>query len=426
MSGSEIASPTAAQKRLSQRFTPRTWKGRLIGGLAVWALVATVFRLAVVPTEHCGPGIDLTEAEVMAAAGRSVDWLVDNQNQNGSWLYRYHRSDDEDLGGYNLVRHAGLLVSLYQADRAGFDGAREAADSGMDFVLDRLVDTGDGGQSFGPTDGLNRVGGAALAVAGLVERREHTGDDRYDDVMMSFGRFMEGQVTETGSVNGDWDPATGAAVPDSFSQFYTGEVFWALARLHTIFPDQGWDAPTERIMRYVAEDRDRVEPWFPDIPDHWAAYAMAEMARWPEYRNGDRAFSDAALAYATRQAQFQSVQIRYESQRTNSLISHYTRGRQTLGAGLGTIGEATDALWRFSERRPEWDVDRTVLRERTLCTASVLVERQVDDREALTFPNPTASKGAWFQFEITQMDDQQHSLSALIEVIPVIRDEVPQ
>jgi len=398
------------------------WKGRLALGVVVWVLTATVLRVAVVPAEQCAP---VTEEEVRAAVVRSVGWLVDNQNSDGSWLYRYNRVDDEDIGGYNLVRHAGLLVSLYQADAIGIDGARDAGDAGTDYVLERLVETGDGGLAFGDEGAIQKAGGAALAVAGLAERREHTGDDTYDETMAALGRFLEGQVTPVGSVMGDWDPRTGARIPDTFSKFYTGEVFWALARLHTLFPDDGWDEPTERILRYVAEDRDQVEGWFPDIPDHWSAYAYAEMARWPEYRSGERGFSEAALAYATRQAQFQSAQIRYESQRTNSFISHYTRGRQTLGAGLGTIGEAFDAWWRLSERRQEWSINRDEIRARTLCTASVLVDRQVDDTEAQTYPRPDAVRGAWFQFDITQMDDQQHSLSALVGVIPVLRDEVP-
>ena len=42
---------------------------------------------------------------------------------------------------------------------------------------------------------------------------------------------------------------------------------------------------------------------------------------------------------ALRLASLFGVQVRYESQRTNGFPSRVTRGRQTLGAGLGTIGE---------------------------------------------------------------------------------------
>ena len=71
------------------------------------------------------------------------------------------------------------------------------------------------------------------------------------------------------------------------------------------------------------------------MPDHWAAYGFAVMTTWPGWE-----LPDEYLPYVRRQSGFQSLQIRYESQRTNSLFSHRTRGRQTLGAGLGTIGEA--------------------------------------------------------------------------------------
>ena len=59
------------------------------------------------------------------------------------------------------------------------------------------------------------------------------------------------------------------------------------------------------------------------------------MTTWPGWE-----LPDEYVPYVRRQAGLQSLQIRYESQRTNSLFSYRTRGRQTLGAGLGTIGEA--------------------------------------------------------------------------------------
>ena len=278
------------------------------------------------------------------------------------------------------------MVTLYQADAAGIEGALAVADAGTAFVEANLVDTGDGGMSFGPADGTQRAGAAALVIAGLAERREHTGEDTYDDLLEALGTFLAGQVQPNGSVWGDWSPETQAAVPDTFSKFYTGEAFWALARLHTAFPDQGWDDPALRVMRYLAEDRDEAEGWWPTIPDHWAAYGLAEVARWPGGEPGGQ-LTDSARAYAHHQAELQSAQIRYESQRTNSFVSHYTRGRQTLGAGLGTIGEGFISLWRLAERDQAFDIDREALRQRTLCTTSVLIDRQVDGDEAETFPD---------------------------------------
>ena len=376
----------------------------------VWVLVAVTLRVGVVPPEQCTTA---TRSDLSAAIERSVAWLVDNQNTDGTWLYRYDRKTDTDLGGYNLARHGGLLASLYQSHRAGFRDALEAGDNGAAYVLTKLVEA-DGGLSFGEVGREQRLGGTALALAGFVERRWATGDDRYDREMEAMATFLAAQVAPNGSVLGAWDPVTEEGVPGSYSKFFTGEVLWALAAMHRLFPEAGYGAAAQRTMDYVATDRHDAEGWWPPIPDHWAAYAMAEMVQWPDADGVTLGVTDDVRAYAVDQAELQSVQIRYESQRTNSLVSYVTRGRQTLGAGLGTIGEALGALSRLQALDPALDIDRDALAERTSCTMGVLVDRQVDDAEAETYADPVRTRGAWFQFEITQMDDQQHSLSALV------------
>ena len=199
-------------------------------------------------------------------------------------------------------------------------------------------------------------------------------------------------------------------MPDSWSKYFTGETFWALTLLHRAFPDAGYGDAAERIAHYIATERREVEGFQPDVPDHWAAYGFAVMTTWPDWE-----LPDEYLPYVRRQAGLQSLQIRYESQRTNSLFSYRTRGRQTLGAGLGTIGEAL-SNWETvaagdagAGRHP-----------RTARRAGAVRRRRARSiaRPVPTMSMPTTTSrvvlGAWFQFDVTQMDDQQHALSALL------------
>ena len=43
-----------------------------------------------------------------------------------------------------------------------------------------------------------RLGASALMAAALAQRRDATGDDRYDDELRALGRFMTGQITARG------------------------------------------------------------------------------------------------------------------------------------------------------------------------------------------------------------------------------------
>ena len=367
-------------------------------GLLSWVVTAGLLRAVVLQPEQCG---DVTFEETQAAATLAVNWLQNNQNPNGSWLYRYDRAEQEDLGGYNNVRHVGAIEALEKAASAGIDGASETSLGGIRWAERRLVDV-ENGIAFADSSTRASAGGAALLVAGLAERRDRTGDPEFDELMIELGNFMVGTVQPNGSVLGQYDLVADEVVPQSWSKFYTGEVFWALARLHMLFPAEGFDEPTLRIAAYLPQ-RDDVEDWWPTIPDHWSAYGFATMANWPDPPD----LNDAQVGWISEQIELQSLQIRYESQRTDSWWTYVTRGRPTLGAGLGTLGEALNQWWIVAGTDDRLAEFRPTIAERGRCVAGVLVERQADD-------------GAWYQFDVTQIDDQQHTLSALIFSQPLI------
>ena len=342
-------------------------------------------------------------AEARAAAQAGVDWIATNQADDGQFLYQWDRDVGEAGAGYNFVRHAGTLLALEQAAAHDLDRAAEAAAVGTTWALDRLTELGDGRLAF-----TADTGGTGLLVDAMVEHRRTTGDGSQDEVLRSLGAFLVGTVTDDGAVVASWDLEDDEPVLDSRSPFFTGEVMWALARLHAELPDEGWDEPARRISRYLATERDDAERRFPPVSDHWGAYGWDEIAAWPAE------LSEAELDYAERQAGLFGLQVRYESQRRSSGLVRLTRGPMAVPAGVGTIGEGLGALRRLAARTDELDVDRADLDQRLACVAGLLVERQVrsdDPRE----------DGAWFRSDgLTQVDDQQHAVSALLAALPAL------
>ena len=316
------------------------------------------------------------------------------------------------LPGYNLPRHAGVTMSLEQAAGAGLpesEAAAAAADRGIDWALENLY-AGPGWLAF-DTGSAEQFGTGAtgLLTAALVLRRERTGDDRYDDVMQGFGAFMTAMTTERGQVYGAYDRVREAPVPDSWSRYFTGEIFWALAMLDRVFPDAGYGEPAMRIAHYIATERREVEGYRPDLPDHWTAYGFATLTASPGWE-----LPDEYLPYVRRQMGIFSTEIRYESQRTNSTLSHLTRGRQTVGSGLGTIGEALTNWATVAATTPELTGLHDSIVDRVRCVGGAAIARQVQPDEVTADDDPSAVVGAWFQFDVTRMDDQQHLLSALL------------
>lgn len=377
---------------------------RLVRVCLGWVVIAAVLRVAVVPAEHC-PHVDATGAD---AAGRlALEWVAANQRETGEFLYRYDRDRGVDLGGYNVVRHAGTTMALYQfADVA----LLPAADRGADWLLDRLVPAGGGAAVF--ADGSIKVGTTALLAAGLAYRADTVDDGtsaRYDTALARLVPFLVSAVQEDGSVVGEWDATSDRGVSGTESPFFTGEAMWALAMVGRTRGDVDATAAARRVLADVATERDQRQGHWPPIPDHWAAYAMAELVA-----AGER-LTPAEVDYARRQAGAFGIQIRWESQRTNGSVSRLVRGEQTYGASLATVGEGLGNLWRVARVEPRLADLAAPLAERARCGAGMLRARQATDPDA----GPEVL-GAWFHHGVTQVDDQQHAASALWLAVPIL------
>jgi hypothetical protein len=386
---------------------------RLIAVASAWIVVLGFTRGVVALPERCPPA---TADQARVAAQEAVDWFDRNQQAGGRWVYRYDRADDIVDRRPHVVRQAGITLSLYQADQAGLAGALAPADAGVDWLLGETVHHDD--WSAVRRGDLAPTGASALLVAALATRRDATGDPRYDGEMQALGRFLVAMTEPSGAVVANWDIGRGRPVPGDYSPFFTGETYFALALLATVEPAGGWAPTAERIGRYLATERDDVEDRFPPTSDHWAAYGLAQMAV-----GAGRPLDADARAYAERLAGIFSVEVRFESQRTGHGLNRWAlRGPLVLGAGLGTIGEGVGSLWQVADADEGLSGERSALGERLACVAGMLVGRQVGPGEADEAARPGLARGAWFDDNVTQMDDQQHSLSALLLAEPLLAE----
>ena len=326
------------------------------------------------PPERC-PSI--TAGELRRSAQASVDWFVRNQNPDGTWLYLYNADDDSTSvrvqPGPPRRGHDGPLPGR----RGGTAGRAAAPPTGAP----NGRSTGSTSATAGPRstpDGRIATGTTALLVAGLVIRREATGDTRYDDVLGRLGRFLVAQTQPSGAVLASYDSARGRPVAGEYSKYYTGEAYWALARLHLNFPDEGWGQVADRIGAYLATSRDEVEDHWPPIPDHWAAYGMAETVEFP--KRGHPPLTEDEVDYARRQAELFGVQARWVSQRFGPW-GGLVRGTYTpRGGGYGVISEALTGWWLAAAGEPRLADLRGAIAERATCIAALAVRAQSDAR----------------------------------------------
>ena len=375
---------------------------RLLSTLTVWLVAVAALRVTFLAPEDC-PSLDRRAA--LAAAVAASGWIETGQSADGRYLYEYDRERDDRRPGYNLVRHAGVTMSLYQLAGAGHRLVIEAADDGLEVMLDGLVTAGDGQALTAPGSRVAQLGASALMAAALEARRDATGERRYDDELRALGRFMAGPIGPEGRALASYDLVDGAPTPGVTSRYATGEAGWALARLDTLFPGEGWGEPAHAVADYLATERDAREglafrPW----PDQWAAYLLAELA--------PSGLDDDQVTYTRRLAERFGVLVRVESQK-GSWPTRFVDPR-ARGAGLGVWVEGLGSIERVARVDDRLADLRPAVRARLACGAGLLADRQVDDARARRFAAPELVRGAWFRNGVTRMDDQQHALSALL------------
>ncbi len=112
------------------------WRG-VLGTLSLWAVGAVALRATVIAPQAC-PAVS-SEAAI-AGARAAAAWAGHVQLADGSYLYEYNAEDDHDLGGYNVVRHAGVTMAVFQyAGTTGDLSVLPTADRGLDWMTASML-----------------------------------------------------------------------------------------------------------------------------------------------------------------------------------------------------------------------------------------------------------------------------------------------
>jgi hypothetical protein len=181
----------------------------VITQLALWVAGGALFRVAVVPPESCP---QTTPGEVRAAAVAAGDWLVRNMGDDGSFLYGYDRATGLANPAYNIVRHAGAVVALYQLVGADERRFLAAADRSLGWLLANTVEADDWAAVAEP-GARAQLGTAGFTIVALLRRAAITGDAASNDLAAAMGRFVIAQQQPDGSILAFWDPTSTASTP---------------------------------------------------------------------------------------------------------------------------------------------------------------------------------------------------------------------
>ena len=335
--------------------------------------------------------------------------------EDGRFDYVYLPAIDRSARSYNIVRHAGTVMSMLDLySETDEENLLVASRRALDWLAAQAEPFGD------PADGMScfvelghaGLGDPALAVISMALHEEATGDRRYRPLMLRLGRFVEYCIRDDGSFISKLNAETGEPT-DFVSQYYPGEALLALLRLNKVAPDERWVDSAERGLTWLITVRDRDVTPDTIIHDHWLLYALDEYYRVRP--------DPMVVTHAKKIASSIMWLQRRESRFPDWIGSFYNPPRSTP---VSTRNEGLLAAIRLFRAAGEDDMADELMRTLHLAMAFQL-QMQLRPESAMYMGRPEYALGAvrgGFEQVVVRIDYCQHYISACLGLLRMLRE----
>ena len=210
----------------------------------------------------------------------SVDYLSDQIQEDGSFIYGIYPTVDQEIEKYNILRHIGALWAMVCCYRLNQDpDLLDRIEQPLDYMLrQRTYD--DHGAAYMLSAGRDEInlGATGLAVIALSEYISVTGNSDMTPLCIELG---EGILSMMDVEKGTYRHVLylDFSEKEAFRCiFYDGEATFALVRLYALTHDRKWlDAACAAVDHFI-------EAEYEQYKDHWVAYAVNELTKYVEDR----------------------------------------------------------------------------------------------------------------------------------------------
>ncbi len=368
-----------------------------------------------------------TAEELRAAAAAGGRYLAGKQHESGQFIYLYDAANDRPEGGYNLLRHCGTAMSLFQVYGLTKDeSVKLAGDRALTWMerTSRFVDPEVPGVIFlkepPQYGGAIKLGAMGLGVLALLAAEEHGGEFTPEraELARGLGRAILHLQLPSGEL-ASYHAAKGVPVSDRRSIYYPGEATLALVRLYRWDRDPKWLEAAKRSAEFQATRRwtwGGLEMYVPF--DAWGAQSLEEL--WRETKD-DR---HARWAFTIGDELLRATLPR-GANIPPDLVGATMSSRAVRVTPTSSRNEAMVALARLA--RDFGDEKRARrYREAAIDAAWFSTAQQFRPENSWWVKNPPAAMGGIRESIVdnsVQIDGVQHALTGLIGVAELLETE---
>ena len=210
-------------------------------------------------------------------ARKTSEYLSSIIDKKGKFVYGYYPIDNQELEGYNILRHAGTIWSLImQYDMCRDEGLVPVIDSALEYLKKNIQVQNS--QTAYVVDGSRlNVGGNGLALLALTTYEEVFGTTKYNALIRQLANGILKMQKKDGSYIHTLDKKTYKTAEEYIIIYYDGEAAYGMLRAYGILGDKKYLTAASKACDYF------VKKDYASLHSHWMSYVFNEITKYLPY-----------------------------------------------------------------------------------------------------------------------------------------------
>lgn len=217
---------------------------------------------------------EITPETIEELAESTSSYLAGICEEDGKFVYGYYPIDNEEIEGYNIIRHAGTVWNLIlQYEITGDKALLEPIERALEY-LEGYVHYKDSNTAFINDRGTLNVGGNGISLLAYVSYANATGSTKYHGLIRALANGIIYLQKNDGGFIHTIRKADYSIYQEYVVVFYDGEAMYGLLKAYDLLRDRRYLFAAEKAGNYFINNN------YEDLHSHWIAYSFNELTKF--------------------------------------------------------------------------------------------------------------------------------------------------